>query len=292
MELVRGIPITKFCDEQNLDTDERLALFIDVCHAVQHAHQKGVIHRDLKPSNVMVTLHDDRPVVKVIDFGVAKATQTDLTDKTLFTQFEQFIGTPAYMSPEQAQFSGLDIDTRSDIYTLGVLLYELLTGTTPFDSKSLAMAGQDEIRRIIKEDEPAIPSSRFSTCGKAELTTLAKNRRTAVTRLPSLVRGDLDWIVMKAIEKDRTRRYETANALAADIGRHLDDEPVLAAAPSASYRLKKYANKHRALLSTAAVVITSLLIGTTVSIWKAIEANHASAEAVRGHQVGGVTHAE
>jgi len=279
MELVRGIPITTFCDEQNLDTDERLALFVDVCHAVQHAHQKGVIHRDLKPSNVMVTMHDDKPVVKVIDFGVAKATQTDLTDKTLFTQFEQFIGTPAYMSPEQAQFSGLDIDTRSDIYTLGVLLYELLTGTTPFDPKSLAMAGQDEIRRIIKEDEPAFPSSRFSTCGKAELTTLAKNRRTAPTRLPSLIKGDLDWIVMKAIEKDRTRRYDTANALAADIGRHLEDEPVYAAAPSASYRFKKYLNKHRALFTTAAVVITSLLIGTTVSIWKAIEANRASARA-------------
>lgn len=279
MELVRGIPITKFCDEQNLDTKDRLALFIDVCHAVQHAHQKGVIHRDLKPTNVMVTMHDDRPVVKVIDFGVAKATQTDLTDKTLFTKFDQFIGTPAYMSPEQAQFSGLDIDTRSDIYTLGVLLYELLTGSTPFDSKQMLTAGYDEIRRIIKEDEPELPSSRLSTFGKAELTSLAKNRSTAPTRLPSQVKGDLDWIVMKAIEKDRTRRYDTANALAADIGRHLDDEPVIAAAPSPVYRLKKYINRHRALLSTAAVVITSLLIGTTVSIWKAVEANRATVQA-------------
>jgi WD40 repeat protein/serine/threonine protein kinase len=279
MELVRGIPITKFCDEQNLDTKDRLALFIDVCHAVQHAHQKGVIHRDLKPSNVMVTMHDDRPVVKVIDFGVAKATQTDLTDKTLFTKFDQFIGTPAYMSPEQAQFSGLDIDTRSDIYTLGVLLYELLTGSTPFDSKQMLSAGCDEIRRIIKEDEPELPSSRLSTFGKAELTDLAKHRRTAPARLHSLVKGDLDWIVMKSIEKDRTRRYETANAFAADISRHLDDEPVVAAAPSTIYRAQKYLNRHRALLTTAALVIASLLIGTTVSIWKAIEANRATATA-------------
>ncbi|MGI9244574.1 MAG: protein kinase domain-containing protein, partial [Verrucomicrobiales bacterium] len=261
--------------EQNLDTSERLALFVDVCHAVQHAHQKGVIHRDLKPSNVMVTMHDDRPVVKVIDFGVAKATQTDLTDKTLFTQFEQFIGTPAYMSPEQAQFSGLDIDTRSDIYTLGVLLYELLTGTTPFDSKSLAMAGQDEIRRIIKEEEPARPSARLSTLGNAELTSLAKHRQVQPTKLPGLVRGDLDWIVMKALEKDRTRRYETANALAADVNRHLNDEPVTAAAPSASYRLAKFARKYRPLITTAAVIALALIAGTGVSLWQAAQARDA-----------------
>ena len=280
MELVRGIPITKFCDEQNLDTTKRLELFIDVCHAVQHAHQKGVIHRDLKPTNVMVTMHDDRPVVKVIDFGVAKATQTDLTDKTLFTQFEQFIGTPAYMSPEQAQFSGLDIDTRSDIYTLGVLLYELLTGTTPFDSKELQKAGQDEIRRIIKEDEPARPSIRLSTMGGAALTDLATRRATPPAKLAGLMRGELDWIVMKALEKDRTRRYETANALGADIARHLADEPVTAAAPSAGYRLMKYVRKHRALLTTAAVVIASLLIGTTVAIRYAVDAQRASVTAM------------
>ena len=223
----------------------------------------------------MVTLHDDSPVVKIIDFGVAKATQTELTEKTLFTHFEQFIGTPTYMSPEQAQFSGLDIDTRSDIYTLGVLLYELLTGSTPFDSKDLISAGYDEIRRIIKEDEPVRPSARLSTLGNAELTTLARHRQTPVTKLPSLVRGDLDWIVMKALEKDRTRRYETANALAADIGCHLNDEPVSAAAPSTRYRLSKYVRKHRGIIATAALITISLLTGIALSTWQAIVAQRA-----------------
>ncbi|MGI9244447.1 MAG: protein kinase domain-containing protein, partial [Verrucomicrobiales bacterium] len=285
MELVRGIPITKFCDEQNLDTSERLALFVDVCHAVQHAHQKGVIHRDLKPSNVMVTMHDDRPVVKVIDFGVAKATQTDLTDKTLFTQFEQFIGTPAYMSPEQAQFSGLDIDTRSDIYTLGVLLYELLTGTTPFDSKSLARAGQDEIRRIIKEEEPARPSARLSTLGNAELTSLAKHRQVQPTKLPGLVRGDLDWIVMKALEKDRTRRYETANALSADIGRYLCDEPVLAAAPSATYRVRKFVRRNRTFVVSAGTIAALLFVGVTVASWQWVRAAQNEGRALHNEEI-------
>mgnify|MGYP001819370284 CR=1 FL=1 len=278
MELVRGIPITEYCDENNLTTEERLELFIAVCQAVQHAHQKGVIHRDLKPSNVMISLHDDKAVPKVIDFGVAKATQTDLTDKTLFTQFEQFIGTPAYMSPEQAQLSGLDIDTRSDIYALGVLLYELLTGTTPFDAKELAKAGMDEIRRVIREEEPPRPSLRLSTIGGAARTHLAKHRKATPDKLPSQLRGDLDWIIMKALEKDRTRRYETANGLAADIRRHLADEPVSAGAPSAAYRVWKYARRHRAGLSVAAVITLLLLAGTVVSTWMAIERKRTAGE--------------
>jgi len=199
MELVKGIPITKFCDEQELTTRQRLELFADVCSAINHAHQKGIIHRDIKPSNVMVTLNGDRPVVKVIDFGIAKATQGRLTDKTLFTRFEQFVGTPAYMSPEQAAISELDIDTRSDIYGLGILLYELLTGKPPFDAKSLLSAGYEEMRRIIREVEPPKPSSRLSTAAGDELTSLAKARHIAPEKLSRLVEPDLDWIVMKAI---------------------------------------------------------------------------------------------
>ena len=231
MELVKGMPITKYCDEAQLGTRERLALFGDVCSAIQHAHQKGVIHRDIKPSNVMVTLHGDRAVVKVIDFGIAKATQGKLTDKTLFTRFDQFVGTPVYMSPEQASLSGLDIDTRSDIYALGILLYELLTGTPPFDAKSLISAGYEEMRRIIREVEPPKPSSRVSTMAGDERTALAKARQIAPEKLSRLVEPDLDWIVMKAIEKDRTRRYETANAFAQDVVRFLADEPVSATPP-------------------------------------------------------------
>ena len=274
MELVRGVPITEYCDENNLSTEERLELFIAVCQAVQHAHQKGVIHRDLKPSNVMISLHDDKAVPKVIDFGVAKATQMDLTDKTLFTHFEQFIGTPAYMSPEQAQLSGLDIDTRSDIYALGVLLYELLTGTTPFDSKELMKAGMDEVRRVIREEEAPRPSIRLSTMGGAARTHLAKHRKAAPDKLMGLLRGDLDWIVMRALEKDRARRYESANGFAEDIRRHLADEPVSAAAPSAAYRIGKYVRRHRAGLGVAAVIAILLVAGTVVSSWMAIEATN------------------
>ena len=226
MDLVKGIPITQFCDEQKFGPRRRLELFLDVCSAVNHAHQKGIIHRDLKPSNVMVTLIADKPVAKVIDFGIAKATQGKLTDKTLFTRFEQFVGTPVYMAPEQAAMSGVDIDTRSDIYSLGVLLYELLAGKPPFDSKTLISAGYDEMRRIIREDEPPRPSTRL---------TETRSAASADSKLHipySAIPTELDWIVMKAIEKDRARRYDTANELAMDIGRHLANEPVAPLAPA------------------------------------------------------------
>jgi serine/threonine protein kinase len=232
MELVRGIPITEFCDQNHLPVRQRLELFITVCQAIQHAHLKGIIHRDVKPTNVLVTLHDGTPVAKVIDFGIAKATGQQLTDKTLFTNFAQLIGTPLYMSPEQAQMSGLDIDTRTDIYALGVLLYELLTGTTPFDRERLKTVSFDEIRHIICEEEPARPSTRISTLGPAAATVSA-HRGSDPKRLSQLFRGELDWIVMKAVEKDRNRRYESASALAADVQRYLHDEPVQACPPSA-----------------------------------------------------------
>src|SRR5437867_7823105 len=215
MELVKGVRITEYCDDNQLTTRERLELFIPVCQAIQHAHQKGIVHRDIKPSNVMVTLHDGVPVPKVIDFGIAKATQAELTEKTIFTQYGQFIGTPAYMSPEQAEMSGLDIDTRSDIYSLGVLLYELLVGRTPLDTKELLSGGFDEMRRRIKEEQPAKPSTRLRTLEGAEKTTTARHRKLRPEQLSTELRGDLDWHVLKALEKDRTRRYETANGLAA-----------------------------------------------------------------------------
>jgi serine/threonine protein kinase/DNA-binding SARP family transcriptional activator len=275
MELVKGIPITQFCDEQGLGTKERLELFGDVCAAVNHAHQKGIIHRDLKPSNVMVTLHGDKAVVKVIDFGIAKATQGKLTDKTLFTRYEQFIGTPVYMSPEQASLSGLDIDTRSDIYALGVLLYELLTGKPPFDGKSLISAGYEEMRRIIREEEPPKPSSRLSTMASEERTKFARARRIEESKLNRLVAPDLDWIVMKAIEKDRARRYETANAFAQDIGRFLADEPVSASPPSTGYRFRKFALRNKGTLRVAAIIVLLLVAATAVSTWKAVRATRA-----------------
>jgi serine/threonine protein kinase/tetratricopeptide (TPR) repeat protein len=278
MELVRGVPITDYCDRAKLSIPERLALFVQVCQAVQHAHQKGVIHRDIKPSNILVTLHDGVPVPKVIDFGVAKAMGQSLTEKTLYTGFLQLVGTPLYMSPEQAEFSGLDIDTRSDIYSLGVLLYELLTGTTPFDSDTLRKAAFDEVRRIIREQEPPKPSTRISSLGET-LTDVSAKRGSDPRRLGRVVRGELDWIVMKALEKDRNRRYETATGLGADVRRYLADEPVQACPPSAWYRLSKTARRHRAALVTAAVVTSALLLGTAVSTWQAVRARKAELRA-------------
>jgi len=273
MELVRGIKITDHCDRNKLATAERLKLFIQVCQAVQHAHQKGIIHRDLKPSNVLVTLHDGVPVPKVIDFGIAKAvSQQRLTDKTIYTAFEQFIGTPAYMSPEQAEMSGLDIDTRSDIYSLGVLLYELLTGCTPFDAKTLMQAGLDRMRQIIREEEPLRPSTRLSKLADADLTTIAQDRQAEAPRLLHTVRGDLDWIVMKCLEKDRARRYETANGLAMDIQRHLSNELVMARPPSGAYRFQKMVRRNKTAFAAVMSVALALLLGLAMSVWQAVRA--------------------
>jgi len=265
MELVRGLKITDYCDENNLSTQERLNLFIQVCKAIQHAHQKGIIHRDIKPSNILVTMNDGVPLPKVIDFGIAKATHGKLTDQTLFTAFEQFIGTPAYMSPEQTELSALDIDTRSDIYSLGVLLYELLTGRTPFDAKKLLQAGLDEIRRTIREQEPARPSTCLNTMQGADLTEIARHRKAEPPKLIHLVRGDLDWIVMKALEKDRSRRYETANGLASDIQRHLNSEPVVASPPSRFYRFQKMVCRNKLAFIAVSVVAASLIFGLGVA---------------------------
>jgi WD40 repeat protein len=284
MELVKGIPITEYCDNNNLDTQQRLELFINVCKAIQHAHQKGIIHRDLKPSNVMITLHDGKPVPKVIDFGIAKATGQRLTEKTLFTRFAQMIGTPEYMSPEQAEFSGLDVDTRSDIYSLGVLLYQLLTGVTPFDGEKLREAGYVEMQRIIREDDPDKPSTKLSTMGEA-LTNVAKHRRVAPEALRKLIRGDLDWIVMKTLEKDRTRRYETASELATDIERHLTDELVLAGPPSAGYRLRKFVRRNRVGVITGLLIAAALLAVAVVSAMYAREATlHARDVAIHANK--------
>jgi serine/threonine protein kinase len=266
MELVRGIIITDYCDQNHLSTSQRLELFIQVCHAVQHAHQKGVIHRDIKPSNILVTLHDGVPVPKVIDFGIAKATEGRLSDATVYTELRQFIGTPAYMSPEQAEMSGLDIDTRSDIYSLGVLLYELLTGLTPFDSRELLKLGLDEMRRTLREAEPVPPSTRLSTMIQADLTAVAKRQSAEPPRLVHFVRGDLDWIVMKALEKDRTRRFESASALALDVRRFLSNEPIEARPPSSLYRFQKLARRHRTAFAGGAAVFAALVLGLGVSL--------------------------
>ena len=293
MELVNGIPITDYCDRGQLSTADRLQLFIKVCHAVQHAHQKGIIHRDINPNNVLVTLHDGEPVPKVIDFGIAKALGQKLTEKTLFTAFQHMIGTPAYMSPEQAELSGLDIDTRADIYSLGVLLYELLTGETPFDTGTWRQAALDEIRRIIRETEPPKPSTRLAQQlvaadvrrlhSKSEIREpeskeqvgASSRRLLQIKERIHMVRGDLDWIVMKALEKDRRRRYETPDAFAGDVARHLSNEPVLASSPSVTYLVGKFARRHKAGLCVAAALLLLLLAGAAVSAWQAVRATRA-----------------
>jgi len=273
MELVRGIPITDYCDQEACSTQKRLDLFMKVCHAIQHAHQKGIIHRDIKPSNILITLHDGIPVPRVIDFGIAKATQQELTEKTIYTQHHQFIGTPAYMSPEQAEMSGLDIDTRSDIYSLGVLLYELLTGKTPFDEKELLESGIDQMRKIIREKEPVRPSTRLSQVNSP--------KKSAIQNPQSKIDNDLDWIVMKCLEKDRTRRYDTANDIATDIHRHLTDEPIVARPPSTIYQLQKAWRRNKVVYTAGGLVVLALAVGlglAALGLKRAVAAQKLEAE--------------
>jgi tetratricopeptide (TPR) repeat protein len=281
MELVRGIAITEYCDTNKLDTAERLRLFLAVCRAVHHAHQKGVIHRDIKPSNVLVTLHDGVPVPKIIDFGIAKATNQRLTEKTLFTEFHQFIGTPEYMSPEQAEMSGMDVDTRTDVYSLGVLLYQLLTGTTPVDAEALREAGWGDLQKLIRDRETPSMFARVSRMGPA-LAVVARHRKVEPGALIKELRGELDWIVMKALEKDRTRRYDSAVELAADAERYLADEPVVACPPSVLYKAKKFVHRNRMPVAAAAAVVLALVLGLGASIVGFVRAN---AEARRNVEI-------
>ena len=281
MELVLGQGITNYCDLNKTSIDERLQLFIQVCQAVQHAHQKGIIHRDLKPSNVLVTLHDGVPVPKVIDFGVAKAMQSaPLTDLTLCTQSGEMLGTPLYMSPEQADMGGLDIDTRSDIYSLGVLLYELLTGRTPFDPDELMQKGYYEIRRVYREQEPQTPSLFLKTMAAERRATVAQHRQADPAALSRIVRGELDWIVMKALEKDRSRRYATANGLAMDLQRYLKNEVVIARPATVGYRFGKLIRRNKLAFAASGAVAAALLIGLAASVWQAARATRAEAQAV------------
>eukprot|EP00913_Durusdinium_trenchii_P035348 g33078.t1 len=284
MDLVRGVPLTEFCDENQLSTRDRLKLFVDICMAVQHAHQKGIIHRDLKPSNVLVTINDDVPMPKVIDFGISKAINQQLTDMTLFTAYGQIVGTPLYMSPEQAQFNSTDVDTRSDVYSLGTILYELLTGNTPFDRTELNQSGFDEMRRLIREVDPPRPSARVSTLNAQALKTVSDHRKADTRKLSQSLRGELDWIVMKALDKKRTRRYESASAFAADIERYLNDEAVEACPPSMAYRLRKYARRHKGLLTTAALLAAVLITSTIVSATFAVQADRAREESEESAQ--------
>ena len=272
MELVDGVPITEFCDANQMTPHERLSLFIKVCHAIQHAHQKGLIHRDIKPSNILVTLHGGEPVPRVIDFGVAKALGQDLTERTLFTSFGQVVGTPQYMSPEQAERSDLDIDTRSDIYSLGVLLYELLTGETPVARSRIKEAALDEVLRLVREEEPPTPSTRISKLGDRG-TIISQQRGVELPRLGKLVRGDLDWIVMRSLDKDRSRRFESVGEFVADIERHLADEPVVSGPPSAMYRVAKFIRRNRVGVFSTTVIAASLALGTTFASFGMVRAN-------------------
>jgi eukaryotic-like serine/threonine-protein kinase len=284
MELVRGVKITDFCDQDHLPTRARLDLFIQVCHAIQHAHQKGIIHGDIKPSNILVTLHDGIPLPKVIDFGISKATEARLVDRAMFTALTQLVGTPAYMSPEQAEMSGLDIDTRSDIYSLGVLLYELLTGKTPFDGQELLKSGLDEMRRTLREKDPPRPSARLTALDAPARARTAELRRTEPPALASMLKGDLDWIVMKALEKDRGRRYETANGLAMDIQRYLNNEPVLARPPTRMYRFRKLVRRNRGMFAAGGAVAAALIAGTSTSTYLFLKEREARHRAVAAEQ--------
>lgn len=284
MELVRGVKITEYCDQSELDTRQRLELFIQVCHAIQHAHQKGVIHRDIKPSNILVTIIDGQPVPKVIDFGIAKAIEGRLSDNTIFTAYEQFIGTPAYMSPEQAVMSGVDVDTRSDIYSLGVLLYELLTGRTPFETNELLKEGIDGFRRTLQEREPQRPSVMVTTMQGAALTRVATHRQAEPVKLISQLRGDLDWIVIRTLEKDRSRRYHTANGLALEVQRYLDNEPILARPPSRYYRLQKLVRRNKAAFIAGTMVALALIVGLGLATWFWHQEKQARQRAVAAEQ--------
>ena len=283
MELVKGTPLTNYCDDNRLSIERRLELFVSVCHAIQHAHQKGIIHRDLKPSNVLVTLYDGKPVAKVIDFGLAKALDHThrLTDKTMFTEFGKIVGTVQYMSPEQAETNGLDVDTRTDVYSLGVMLYELLTGTTPLDKETVGSNALLQVLEIIREKEPARPSSRLSSSGDA-LSGISDYRQIAPHKLKQILRGELDWIVMKALEKDRTRRYQTANDLADDITNYLTGDPVEARPPSASYKISKFIRKNKGLVAAATTILLLLLAGiagTTAGFFQANKERNAAVAA-------------